>query len=76
MGKIDTTSLPQPGDALYVSSETQSVGKIVNAQWHPQGGVIVLAVIQITHAEQDEIYWPTPGGDQLHWLDLPYPITD
>lgn len=76
LAKIDTTSLPQPGDALYVSSEPQSVGKIVNAQWHPHGGVVVLAVIQITHAEQDEIHWQTPLGEKLHWLGLPYPVAD
>jgi folate-binding protein YgfZ len=75
LARIDTTSLPQPGDALYVNNEPQSVGKIVNAQWHPHGGVVVLAVIQITHVEQDEIYWPTPNGDQLQWLDLPDAIT-
>jgi hypothetical protein len=76
LAKIDTTSLPQPGDALYVSSELQSVGKIVNAQWHPHGGVVVLAVVQITHAEQDEIHWQTPRGEKLQWLNLPYPVTN
>ena len=76
LARIDSTSLPQPGDALYVSSEAESIGKIVNAQWHPQGGVVVLAVIQITHAQQDKIYWPTANGDQLQYLDLPYPVTN
>ncbi len=75
LAKIDTTSLPQPGNALYVSNEPQSVGKIVNAQWHPHGGVVVLAVIQITQAEQNEVYWQTPPSEKLHWLDLPYSVT-
>ena len=71
LAKIDTTTLVQPGDALYISTDKQNVGNIVNAQVHPDGGVIVLAVIKINHAETDDIHWHNQQGECLQLLDLP-----
>ncbi len=73
LAKITTTTLPQPGDTLYLANE-QNVGKIVNAQWDSPNSVLVLAVIQITHAQQDDIHWQTPQGEILQLLDLPYSL--
>jgi hypothetical protein len=70
--KIDTTLLPPPGAPLYVSSETPSVGQIVNAQPHPDGGVIALAVISISHTEKEEVHLHSQQGEVLELLVLPY----
>jgi len=76
LAKIETDNLPQPGDALYISSDEQSVGKIVNASFHPDGGAIVLAVIKIAQAEAHEIHWQSQQGECLQLLDLPYSLTE
>ncbi len=73
LAKIDTTTLPQPGDALRVSTNEENIGVIVNAQPHPDGGVIVLAVISISHVESGEIHWEQ--GECLHFMDLPYSLS-
>ncbi len=70
LAKIETTSLPQPGDALYVSEE--NVGKIVNAARHPDGGAIVLAVIKISSADSNEIQ--LQSGECLQFMELPYSL--
>lgn len=75
LAKIETAQLPQPGDALYISTNEQSVGKIVNASTHPDGGAIVLAVIKIAEADAHEIHWQSQQGDCLQLLDLPYSLT-
>ena len=59
LAKIDTTKIPQPGDEL------NGIGKIVNAQVHPDGGVVVLAVLQIKEAENDK---------NLQFMELPYKL--
>ncbi len=76
LAKIDTATVPQPGDALYVATGEQSVGKIVNAAVHPDGGVVVLAVIQISRAEADEIHWQSQQGECLQLIDLPYSLLE
>jgi folate-binding protein YgfZ len=75
LAKIETSQLPQPGDALYISSDEQSVGKIVNASFHLDGGAIVLAVIKIAEAEAHEVHWQSQQGECLQLLDLPYSLT-
>jgi hypothetical protein len=74
LAKINTTILPQPGDSLYANDNEQSVGKIVNAQFHPEGGILVLAVIQIKSAETKDIHWQSQLGECLKFIDLPYSL--
>ncbi len=76
LAKIQTAQLPQPGDALYISSDEQNVGKIVNASFDINGSAIVLAVIKIAQAETDEIHWQSQQGESLQLLDLPYSLTE
>ncbi len=72
LARINTTVLPQPGDTLYINTSEESVGKIVNAAPYPDGGAIVLAVIKIAHAQEDEIHWKSQRGASLQFMDLPY----
>jgi folate-binding protein YgfZ len=60
IAKIDTAKLPQPGD------DFNGIGKIVNAQAHPDGGIVVLAVLKIKEAENDK---------SLQFIDLPYKLS-
>lgn len=63
------------GDPLFNEElEQQASGMIVNAAPSPAGGQEVLAVIQITSAEDSRIHWKTPTGPTLTLLPLPYAI--
>jgi tRNA-modifying protein YgfZ len=74
LAKIESSDLPQASDPLYISNEEQSIGKIVNAQRHPDGSFIVLAVIPISSAESEPIHWKSQDGECLQLMDLPYSL--
>jgi tRNA-modifying protein YgfZ len=74
LAKIESSDLPEPSDPLYISNEEQSIGKIVNAQRHPDGNMIVLAVIPISSAESEAIHWKSQEGECLQLIDLPYSL--
>jgi folate-binding protein YgfZ len=76
LAKIDTSALPEAGDKLYLSDNEQSVGQIVNAERHPDGGEVVLAVIQISQAESEDIHWQSQQGELLRLMDLPYSVSE
>jgi folate-binding protein YgfZ len=69
LARINTTTLPQPGDALYVANQEASVGTIVNAQFESDETAVVLAVIVIEEAKTNEIHWLTPQGEVLKLSD-------
>ncbi len=74
LAKIANITLPQAGDELYISTDEQNVGKVVNAQVHPDGGVIILAVIKIECVETSAIHLLHQQGAKLQFLDLPYSL--
>jgi hypothetical protein len=47
---------------------------IVNAAASPDGGFDLLAVIQITSAQRDDVHWKSPDGPRLKLLELPYQL--
>ena len=50
--RVDTSSEPRAGDEVYAGDEeSQSVGKLVSAAPHPDGGYSLLVVLQISSAE-------------------------
>lgn len=65
------------GDNLYSGSSgnSQSIGNIVNAQPSPDGGYDVLAVIQITEADQGEVRLTNKNGSILEIVKLPYSLS-
>ena len=66
----------QPGDALYAkgSESAQGVGKVVRAQTSPTGGTDLLAVIEISSAEERTLSLHDTNGPLLKLLALPYEI--
>lgn len=69
--KGDFTLCPQSGEALYTAEDSASVGQVINAEQHPQGGVFALAVIQVDVMETGKpIYLSTQRP--LQRLELPY----
>lgn len=69
LARINTTTLPEPGDPLYVANQATSVGTIVNAQFESNETAVVLAVIVIDEAKTHEIHWLRPQGEVLELSD-------
>lgn len=70
---INSDIPPAPGDELFSAGDKeQSVGRIVNAAAHPDGGYTALAVIQIPAAESGDLFPGTGEELPLQMLELPY----
>ncbi len=54
--RFDTTTLAVPGMEVYVANEEVSVGTLVNVEAHPDGGMIALAVLSISHSESQATF--------------------
>ena len=75
LGHIDQDTPAQPGDELYSPADSeQSAGRIVDAQPHPDGGQLALAVLQIQAAEAGDLHLDRPNGASFHIQALPYPF--
>jgi folate-binding protein YgfZ len=72
--RIDATEAPQPGTEVFSpSSESgQGAGRIVDSAPSPDGGFEVLAVLQISSAEADDLRLGDAEGPALELLPLPY----
>jgi len=72
--RIATDSAPRPGTELFSpSSESgQGTGRIVDAAPSPDGGYEVLAVMQISSADADDVRLGDADGPALELLPLPY----
>ncbi len=74
--RIDSSDRPRPGDEIFPGgTDAQSVGKLVSAAPHPDGGFVVLAVLQIASAESGEtLHLGSGTGPALELEHLPYPF--
>ena len=74
--RCESTTQPLAGDEVYVSGEgTQSVGKLVSAAPHPDGGYSMLAVLQISSAEgKSKLHLGSATGAAITLEHLPYPF--
>ena len=73
LGHVDTEKQPLPADSLFTSTDSeQAVGRIVDAQPHPDGGQSVLAVLQIKVAEAGDMHLGSADGPLMVLETLPY----
>jgi len=75
-GRIEHGQPPARGAELFSpSSESgQGAGRIVDAAASPDGGYEVLAVLQISSAETNDLHLGDIDGPALQLLELPYPF--
>lgn len=74
---IAVDSPPVPGQELFSPPDAgQSVGRIVDAARHPDGGCRVLAVVQADGIERGDVRLDNTGGPRLEFLPLPYEAGD
>jgi len=73
LGHIDMEQQPSPADSLFTAIDSeQAVGRIVDAQPHPDGGQSVLAVMQIKVAEAGDMHLGSADGPLMVIETLPY----
>ncbi|MBN4079225.1 folate-binding protein YgfZ [Beggiatoa alba] len=74
----DDEATVTPGNALFAEGSTsgQGVGKVVRAQSNPEGGTDLLAVIEISSAEERTLRLHDTDGALLKLLELPYMLTE
>jgi hypothetical protein len=72
--RINTEQPPAPGAEVFSpSSESgQGAGRIVDAAASPDGGYEVLAVLQISSAETNDLHLGDIDGPALQLMELPY----
>jgi len=77
LGRIDARQPPQPGGPLFSAADSrQPVGRIVDAQPHPDGDIAALAVLQIAAAEAGDVYLGASDGPAFRLQALPYAFED
>ncbi len=75
LAHLDSADAPQPGDELFSSDmDGQPCGMIVNVAPAPSGGHDVLAVVQISSRETQQLHWKSLQGAPLQFLPSPYPL--
>lgn len=76
LAHLDSDVLPAPGSDLF-SPEfgDQSCGKLLAVAHSPGGGFDLLAVLQISSREADDVHMGSPAGPRLGFGNLPYTIT-
>ena len=75
LGRIETDEAAVPGDALFTGADSQqAVGRLVDAQPHPDGGQAALAVIQISATETARLHLGSSAGPDFTLGTLPYPF--
>lgn len=72
-----TENEAKPGDSLYSADiEGQAVGMVVNAAPAAEGGVDLLAVMQVERAKSSTMHLHAPDGPALTLKPLPYPLPE
>ena len=73
---ISTNTTPQPGDEIIAANgaNNQSIGRIVDAQPHPQGGNEALAVIQIDQVQSKRLRLKSADSSEITVRKLPYTV--
>ena len=73
LGRIASDQIASPADSLFpASGSEQAVGRIVDAQPHPDGGQAALAVLQIASADANDVYLGAAAGPAFELQPLPY----
>jgi hypothetical protein len=73
---IDTDTPPKVGEGIFAadSDSGQGTGRIVMSSPAAKGGFEVLAVVQVSSAEQGDVHLLSVDGPILDFIDLPYDV--
>ncbi|MCG8428934.1 MAG: folate-binding protein YgfZ [Chromatiales bacterium] len=78
LAQVASDELPKPGAELVSPSSAsgQGAGKVVNAQFSPEGGVELLAVVEVSSQEADDLHLGDGSGPKLQFRELPYSLAE
>lgn len=73
---VDTETPPQVGEEVFApdSGSGQGTGRIVMSSPTSKCGFEVLVVVQVSSAEQGDVYLQSVDGPKLDFIDLPYDV--
>lgn len=75
LGRIGSEAALSPGTELFSGSDaSQAIGRLVDAQPHPDGGQLALAVLRIESADSSDVFVGSPDGPAFDLEQLPYPF--
>ncbi|MEW5973874.1 MAG: folate-binding protein [Pseudomonadota bacterium] len=66
----------QPGQAIFGDDHETAVGEVVRAAPHPDGGIVLLAVLRLAVFQEGALRLGSFDGPQLARLPLPYALED
>ncbi len=74
LAHVDNDQCPLPGDELFSSSSTsgKGAGKVVDARPSPDGGYELLAEMEISGHEENDMHLESEEGSRLAFRELPY----
>lgn len=75
-GRAQTDQLPERGEKIMVTGQEAHAGRVVDAAPHPDGGVALLAVLNIELAQSTELHLGTSSGPPCRFTMPPYPFND
>ncbi|WP_455201654.1 CAF17-like 4Fe-4S cluster assembly/insertion protein YgfZ [Kaarinaea lacus] len=76
LAHVDTEQVPQPGDLIFAedSKVDQAIGRVVQSQPAPDGGIELQAVLQIAVADNKPVHLNSADGPGLTFKELPYSV--
>ncbi|HTT07792.1 MAG TPA: folate-binding protein [Gammaproteobacteria bacterium] len=75
-GRAQTDRLPERGGKIVVRGQEAHVGRVVDVAAHPEGGIALLAVLNMESAQSAELHLNTPDGPACRFTMPPYPINE
>jgi folate-binding protein YgfZ len=75
-GRAQTDQLPERGSKIMVTGQEAHAGRVVDTAIHPDGGVALLAVLNIELAQSQELHLGTPTGPACRFTMPPYSLND
>ncbi|MDM7322848.1 MAG: folate-binding protein [Gammaproteobacteria bacterium] len=66
----------QPGQGVFGDDPEAAVGTVVRAAPHPDGGIVLLAVVRLPALTEGALHLGTVDGPKLVRLPLPYALED
>ena len=65
-----------PGQPIFGADPEQAAGNVVRAAPHPDGGIVLLAVLRLAAFEEGALQLGATDGPSLSHLPLPYALED
>jgi len=75
IGRVkDGRVAPAPGMRLAIAGAEMSVGDVVQASVHPDGGFVISAIVTTELLGHHAVHLDSAAGPAIEWLPLPYPL--